>query len=213
MGWAMLAALLAIQAISSSLLPPRAAAEDVPKPGFNEICDGVECGRGTCQVSANAMFGFECKCDPGWTQFGFQDHLRFLPCIMPNCTFDYACYNDSMAQAAQPLPKPADFSFFDPCFWSLCGNGTCVRKSGFGHHCQCNEGFSNLLNVTSLPCFRDCTLGADCINLGFTLSNSSYPSSPNFSKIPSEGSSTAYSLWLYIMMVWLAVTRTMQMEL
>lgn len=49
------------------------------------MCDDVDCGRGLCQTSANSTFGFECKCDHGWTQLQFLDHVPFLPCVIPKC--------------------------------------------------------------------------------------------------------------------------------
>lgn len=50
------------------------------------------------------------------------------------------------------------FALFFPtaCSWTYCGGGTCVKKSTLGHICDCKEGFSNLLNETGFPCFRDC---------------------------------------------------------
>lgn len=43
------------------------------------------------------------------------------------------------------------------CSWAYCGGGTCVKTSDMGgHKCECNEGFSNLLNVSTLPCYGSC---------------------------------------------------------
>ncbi|KAF3326733.1 hypothetical protein FCM35_KLT08363 [Carex littledalei] len=59
-----------------------------------------------------------------------------------------------------------------------------------GHKCECNEGFSNLLNLTTLPCYGNCDLGANCTNLGITPLNS--PSfSPPAPKSQSESSSSS----------------------
>ncbi|XP_072951970.1 uncharacterized protein [Typha angustifolia] len=180
MDWSMVAVLLLIPAISPSWPPKAAATEDVLSPILNGICNGVECGKGRCKVAEDGVFGFECECDNGWTQLQFDDHLRFLPCIIPNCTFDSACYNDSMPPRT-PFPSISHTSIFDPCLWSFCGRGTCIKTSDFEHRCECGEGYSNLLNISTLPCFKKCRITADCAVLGFTLSNSSSPTaSPNF---------------------------------
>ncbi|KAL3610574.1 hypothetical protein D5086_001594 [Populus alba] len=57
------------------------------------------------------------------------------------------------------------------CNLVWCGDGTCVAN-GTGHLCQCNEGSSNLLNETDLACFKQCSLGADCIGLLLGMSPS-----------------------------------------
>lgn len=51
------------------------------------ICNKSDCGKGTCEVSPEHAFGYVCNCKPGWTQFHIGDHLRFLPCVVPNCEF------------------------------------------------------------------------------------------------------------------------------
>ncbi|XP_072951971.1 uncharacterized protein [Typha angustifolia] len=90
-----------------------------------------------------------------------------------------------------PLTRPATMipclqelpfhQFLTPCLWSFCGRGTCIKTSDFEHRCECGEGYSNLLNISTLPCFKKCRITADCAVLGFTLSNSSSPTaSPNF---------------------------------
>ncbi|MQL77115.1 hypothetical protein Taro_009531 [Colocasia esculenta] len=91
------------------------------------LCDAVQCGRGKCKVNTNETFGFVCDCEPGWTKPQIGSYFQFLPCVIPNS-----------------------------CNWSLCGGGTCVRTSAFGHRCDCNPGFGNLLNITDFPCFRPC---------------------------------------------------------
>nr|CAD1819813.1 unnamed protein product [Ananas comosus var. bracteatus] len=207
----LLAALIFVQAMSISASPGPAAAEnhqDMLSPLLNEICKSVECGRGTCRVVAENGtafgfefgFGFECECEPGWAQLRFDrgDHLGFLPCVIPNCTFDSACYNDSIPY--KPLIPPPHTSIFDPCLWSFCGSGTCVRTAEFEHRCECRQGFSNLLNIPSLPCFRECKLRADCPALGFTLTNTSTTTSPPQFSVRSSGVYTlaTKSLWIYI---------------
>nr|XP_027120094.1 uncharacterized protein LOC113737042 [Coffea arabica] len=104
------------------------------------------------------------------------DGLKFLPCVMPNCSLNYSC-----AQAPPPAPareKRANESIFDPCYWAVCGGGTCNKTSIFGHKCECQEGYYNILNVTAFPCFRECELGMDCKHLGIGVMNNTPASSP-----------------------------------
>jgi hypothetical protein len=38
-----------------------------------------------------------------------------------------------------------------------CGDGsTCEKGSAFTHLCRCRDGYTNLLNDTSYPCYRQC---------------------------------------------------------
>lgn len=54
---------------------------------IDDVCKDVECGKGMCKASSNSAFFFECECQPGWkqTSSGHTDHLKFLPCVIPNC--------------------------------------------------------------------------------------------------------------------------------
>ncbi|XP_075478065.1 uncharacterized protein LOC142519059 [Primulina tabacum] len=82
--------------------------------------------------------------------------------------------------AAPPAPAvPYNSSFFDPCYWIYCGEGTCTKNSTRTHTCQCNPGYSNLLNISAFPCYSDCAVQADdCQRLGIRVSKStSVPSS------------------------------------
>ncbi|KAK8532085.1 hypothetical protein V6N13_131427 [Hibiscus sabdariffa] len=141
-------------------------------PFFEKLCDQVECGRGTCRADMRFPLSYTCECDPGWTRTrdGSDDHddnLRFLPCVIPNCTLDYSCQ-----PAPPPVPQrevPRNSSFFDPCYWTYCGEGTCNRTDTYKHACECRPGFSNLLNRTYFPCYSQCTLGSDCSRLGITV--------------------------------------------
>jgi hypothetical protein len=39
-----------------------------------------------------------------------------------------------------------------------CGDGgTCEKASEFTHRCSCRDGYANLLNDTSYPCYQQCT--------------------------------------------------------
>ncbi|KAM1223023.1 hypothetical protein ACFX15_010149 [Malus domestica] len=138
-----------------------------------EICKQVECGRGACKFDMNEPLTFTCECEPNWKRtFDGDDDLKFLPCVIPNCTLDYNC------QPAPPsVPKkevPHNLSAFDPCYWSYCGEGNCVRNSTYNYApiCECKSGSSNLLNVTAFPCYNECTLQPDCASLGIKVANS-----------------------------------------
>jgi hypothetical protein len=53
-----------------------------------------------------------------------------------------------MASAAFLLPA---------CLMQYCGDGgACEKASDFAHRCSCRDGYSNLLNDTSYPCYRQC---------------------------------------------------------
>ncbi|XP_008809381.2 neurogenic locus notch homolog protein 3-like [Phoenix dactylifera] len=224
MGWVKVALVLVALQAPTFLLPQRAAAGDflAPflSPVLNATCANVDCGKGTCNASFDHTFGFVCECKPGWSQFHIGDSFRFSPCVIPNCSINYSCYNHSEAPAPSP-PTPSNSSMFDPCFGSYCGGGTCVKTSSFDHRCECKEGFSNLLNETRFPCYRDCSLGADCANLGITLPNATTPSSPPSLSTPSSppslsdnGSSFAGDsfapnnlLWLLVLMISFSMVR------
>ncbi|KAK3011786.1 hypothetical protein RJ639_011774, partial [Escallonia herrerae] len=120
-------------------------------------------------------FNFKCVCDPNWkrTRSDDEQNLQFLPCVVPNCSLDYSCM-----PAAPPVPAvPQNASFFDPCYWIYCGEGTCSKNQTYTHTCQCNAGYSNLLDVAQFPCYSPCALGSDCERLGIKVSNST--SSPD----------------------------------
>ena len=42
------------------------------------------------------------------------------------------------------------------CYWIYCGEGTCNKTATYKHVCECNPGYSNLLNITHFPCYRQC---------------------------------------------------------
>ncbi|KAK7255305.1 hypothetical protein RIF29_28712 [Crotalaria pallida] len=56
-----------------------------------DVCKLVYCGKGTCNVAPNALFGFRCDCDSGWKKLQIHlppilgnDTIEFPPCIIPN---------------------------------------------------------------------------------------------------------------------------------
>ncbi|XP_020258957.1 uncharacterized protein LOC109835390 isoform X3 [Asparagus officinalis] len=85
-------------------------------------------------------------------------------------SINYSCTNVSVSPA--PAASPTNLSLFDPCKWAYCGGGKCSQISTYEHKCVCNEGYSNIFNASAFPCYKDCSLGADCTNLGINLFNS-----------------------------------------
>lgn len=48
-------------------------------------CEHVDCGKGKCVEGGGFLgLGFQCVCDPGWTQIQFGP-LTFPTCNVPNC--------------------------------------------------------------------------------------------------------------------------------
>lgn len=160
-------------ASSNSFLSP------LLSPIFGEVCNEIECGKGSCKASANSSVGYVCECEDGWKQARFDkdDNLNFMPCVIPNCTFDLSCIKGPTPSFEKE--KRANESIFDPCHWADCGDGTCNKTSILTHKCECSEGYYNLLNITAFPCFRSCALGMDCSRLGLTMTNKSVSPPPS----------------------------------
>nr|TKR83708.1 hypothetical protein D5086_0000264790 [Populus alba] len=179
---------------SSDLLSP------LLSPISDDVCKKVECGKGTCKPSDNSTWFYECECDPGWTQTRFDqdDHLQFLPCVVPNCTVNFSC-----TAAPSPVQEKAsrdNQSIFDPCFWADCGGGSCNKTSQLTYSCACAEGYSNLLNVSTFPCYKDCAIGMDCTNLGIMMSNKSAAPTPVMAgNSMSQASSILQEKFLWLM--------------
>ncbi|THG10792.1 hypothetical protein TEA_010700 [Camellia sinensis var. sinensis] len=115
-------------------------------------------------------------------------------------TLDYSCM-----PAAPPSPSvPLNSSVFDPCYFVYCGEGTCTKNKTMTHTCQCNPGYSNLLNITAFPCYSDCALGSDCEKLGIKVSNSTSSSNSNqgSSFLPGTFHWIAISLMSIAMVMW-----------
>ncbi|WCJ23849.1 hypothetical protein M5689_005851 [Euphorbia peplus] len=158
---------------NSDLLSP------IFSPIFDDVCKKVECGKGSCKPS-NGSFSYECQCDPGWKQTRIDDDdddLKFLPCILPNCSMDLSC-GAAPAPVQDKISKANASSIFDPCFWTSCGGGSCNKTSPFTYSCECSQGYYNLLNVSAFPCFKECAIGLDCANLGISLSNNTASPAP-----------------------------------
>ncbi|CAL9003564.1 unnamed protein product [Prunus brigantina] len=166
----------------------------------DEVCKQVECGRGTCKFDVEDPLGFTCECEAGWkrTRDGDKDDdLKFLPCVIPNCTLDYSCQ-----PAPPPVPAkeiPHNLSAFDPCYWVYCGEGNCVKNETYAHTpiCECKSGFSNLLNVSAFPCYSECTLQPDCKSLGITVAKSTSTDNNQGLRL-SQGTRSFKSSHLYV---------------
>ncbi|KAL3537830.1 hypothetical protein ACH5RR_001196 [Cinchona calisaya] len=179
------------------LLPIATKGNDPFSPLFDNICNEVQCGKGTCQASPGYPFNFKCICESGWkrTHLDNEDNLQFMPCVIPNCSLDYSCM-----PAAPPVPPvPYNTSFFDPCYWIYCGEGTCVKNSTYTHICQCNGGYSNLYNVAAFPCFSECAIGSDCSRLGVKVAKST--SSPNSDASPAKSTLPGKFQWMGIFLI------------
>uniref|UniRef100_A0A2N9F5C1 EGF-like domain-containing protein n=1 Tax=Fagus sylvatica TaxID=28930 RepID=A0A2N9F5C1_FAGSY len=172
-----------------------------------DVCKEVECGQGTCKPSSNSTFLFECECHPGWTQtrLSHDDHLQFLPCVVPNCTVNYSC--NKAPSPVQEKGSRANVSIFDPCHWTECGGGSCNRTSGFTYNCECAEGYYNILNVTAFACVQDCAIGMDCTNLGISSSHKSTSTAPTSEDSKNQASAILQgkSLWLITLMTFMAM--------
>ncbi|OVA03475.1 hypothetical protein BVC80_1477g31 [Macleaya cordata] len=198
---------LVVQPISASIndeLSPFAA------PYLDALCKEVECGKGTCKASLDYTFNYMCECEAGWKRSRFQDEedLKFLPCVIPNCTLDYSC-----GTAPPPAPEikepPKNSSFYDPCYYAYCGEGSCTKSLRYGHKCECKQGFTNLLNITAFPCYDQCVLGSDCARLGITVAkntaNNTSTSSSNNSGNHASSSLPGSFVWLTILIMSVAM--------
>ncbi|KAK7243113.1 hypothetical protein RIF29_37899 [Crotalaria pallida] len=201
-----------IALITLVLLQPLSVRSDflspLLSPIFDDVCKEVECGKGTCKPSNNSTFLFECECDPGWKQAlasGDEGgYLKFLPCIVPNCTLNYSC-----SKAPAPAPekaRKANESIFDACHWVDCGGGSCNKTSTFSYSCGCDAGYYNLLNVSAFPCYKECALGLGCSGLGISISNTSTSEPPAFNDNSKNDASSILegnSLWLVMLIMFM----------
>ncbi|KAH9298816.1 hypothetical protein KI387_030498 [Taxus chinensis] len=139
------------------------------------LCDKITCGKGRCKLFD--LFIPICECDHGWTQPAIGFPLPFLPCVIPNCSFDATC-TPSTAPSSSPAPSPSPSpspvlppgkSVLHPCEFALCGEGFCEKTSDYGYKCNCDRGYENLMNMTTGPCIRECSVGADCWELGISV--------------------------------------------
>ncbi|XWS53933.1 hypothetical protein CRYUN_Cryun10bG0042600 [Craigia yunnanensis] len=165
------------------ILHLKIAKTDFLSPMFDDVCKEVECGKGKCKPSLNGTLPYYmCDCDLDWkqTRADNDDHLKFLPCIVPNCTLNSAC--TAAPSPVQEKAAKANQSIFDICRWTNCGGGSCNKTSPVTYDCKCSEGYFNLLNVSTFPCYRECAIGLDCADLGISMSNKSSSTTPTLSQ-------------------------------
>ncbi|KAL6641098.1 hypothetical protein ACP70R_019279 [Stipagrostis hirtigluma subsp. patula] len=144
--------------------------------GDGSVCDTANCGKGKCAETPGIVPGtssYKCECDPGWSQA--LKLVPFAPCVVPNCTFDKACFNTSLPPPKEIPPVPLDI-----CAVVNCGEGgVCKKGDGlFAFSCECRPGYVNLLNLTAFACVKNCFFGKDCSALGLGPPPSSAPPSP-----------------------------------
>ncbi|KAH7867219.1 hypothetical protein Vadar_030559 [Vaccinium darrowii] len=82
-------------------------------PNFGNMCSEVKCGKGNCTVDSSYPFNFQCECEDGWmrTHLFNDTNLKFLPCIVPNCSLNYSCM--PAAPPVPAIPYNNNYSFFD----------------------------------------------------------------------------------------------------
>lgn len=159
------------------------------------LCKIMNCGKGTCSKSSVQLLDIipVCECDEGWKQPSIGVSLSFLPCVIPNCTLTADCGGKAPSAAPSPVHDPpikSPTDLLNPCKLgaNVCGEGSCVVESEFGYSCKCSEGYENLLNMTSGPCLKPCSIGADCSQLGISVGgNGSGATAPQAQTDTSKG--------------------------
>ncbi|CAN6299374.1 unnamed protein product [Urochloa humidicola] len=134
------------------------------------LCDTAVCGKGNCTEMPGLIPGvtipgvnfYKCNCDPGWSQP--LDFFPFSPCIVPNCSFDGSCFNLNQSQTS---PKGGGVPT-DVCFAVNCGAGGACKAGDalLSYSCECQPGYTNMLNLAALPCVKSCFSGKGCSALG-----------------------------------------------
>ncbi|KAL8490893.1 hypothetical protein ACS0TY_022773 [Phlomoides rotata] len=156
-----LSAFLAIfLAIHSHVATAAPSYRDLP---VFDVCQGPGvCGMGRCVHVTNNTLGFVCECELGWRQARLQEDefLKFLPCVIPNCTIDITCSDADHPRKPDDeyYRRSPDASYLDPCSAGDCGGGRCRINdtNPYARTCECEDGYYNLLNSTIYPCYRQC---------------------------------------------------------
>uniref|UniRef100_A0A0D3HDR2 EGF-like domain-containing protein n=1 Tax=Oryza barthii TaxID=65489 RepID=A0A0D3HDR2_9ORYZ len=142
--------------------------DDRERAGAGPACETARCGKGHCveEPGPLGLDAYRCDCDAGWSNM-----LKLIPaspCTIPNST-PYICLLTSQ-QFIYILPQ------FHTCVAVNCGpGGQCVKEEGFSYHCACSPGFVNMLNLTELPCIKNCAFGKDCAALGLSPASTPAP--------------------------------------
>ncbi|KAK3157612.1 hypothetical protein QOZ80_2AG0125060 [Eleusine coracana subsp. coracana] len=178
-----------------------ALAADADDDVKESVCDGADCGRGSCKVRSGWIPGtisYKCECHPGWTRA--IRSIPFSPCNVPECSFNSSCFDLSLM-----LPRGIPFS--DPCVSVNCGAGTCKKDEGFHYHCECDQGNINMLNDTKYPCIdANCLMGMHCPALNDPAPPPT-PSSPPSSSPAPPGSLSLQSLLQELLVVSVAMAQ------
>ncbi|CAN6299379.1 unnamed protein product [Urochloa humidicola] len=139
------------------------------------ICDTANCGRGNCTEMPGPIPGvnnYKCNCDPGWSHA--LEVFPFSPCIVPDCPFHGDCFNNLS------LPLPIG-TLKDVCAAVSCGAGGACKTGNlpFSYSCECQPGYANMLNLTTLPCVKNnCFVDKDCSALGLGPAPAPDPAAP-----------------------------------
>ncbi|KAI5084383.1 hypothetical protein GOP47_0000552 [Adiantum capillus-veneris] len=123
----------------------------------DNTCGPVNCLNGICSTSIIFPF-YQCTCNEGWQS---PLNLSWIPCVLPNCSFDLGCDNTSLS-APPPAVSPTTDAF-SLCALPICGNGECVASSNSSllYECKCNGGSINLFNSANGYCIPQCAAGAE----------------------------------------------------
>ncbi|CAN6299380.1 unnamed protein product [Urochloa humidicola] len=192
-----------VPVVVATLILALLASTEVAGAAGETICDQANCGKGTCSEAPGIIplplsTSYKCTCDPGWTQpKAFNFTVPIAPCIIPNCSFDPACFNLS-------LGLPNGIPILDPCVAVNCGPGQCKKGTGWNYTCECDEGYVNFLNLTAFPCVKNCVFGMDCAGRGITLPPPPPPppsTAPPPGSVPSSGRLLQLLLLLSLAMV------------
>ncbi|KAJ4719640.1 Neurogenic locus notch-like protein [Melia azedarach] len=173
--------IMAFLAVLAVLLPSTASGGSfdtlAPKNNFYEnLCENVNCGKGTCKANSTSLIAYVCECEPGWKRAKNDrlNYFNFLPCLYPDCTQN----NKNCEPTPSPAVLPDIFNIplnispaFDPCSFINCGAGTCKNISMYQHICDCSPGFRNLLNISYFPCYNERNPRYDCASAGMGVIN------------------------------------------
>ncbi|PHT88736.1 hypothetical protein T459_10842 [Capsicum annuum] len=133
------------------------------------VCEKVDCVKGECvETGAFLGLGFECVCDPGWTQMQLGP-VAFPACTVPNCALGANCKGVTL-DPLRSLPPPPSPGHDGPCKYVDCAKGKCVETGeffGLGFRCNCDPGWTQIqVGPLTYPACNvpNCTLNLGCGN-------------------------------------------------
>ncbi|MCO5559489.1 hypothetical protein L7F22_013090 [Adiantum nelumboides] len=161
----------------------------------DNTCGPVNCVNGVCSVSVEFPF-YKCTCNKGWKS---PLNASWIPCVLPNCSLDLSCGNNTSLSAPPPAFSPT-LDSFSLCLLPICGNGDCVASSNssLSYECKCNAGSTNIFNSSNGYCIQQCAIGAGCSGLNGTLGSSPPPPSSSAGQNSSQGTRQRYAVTLII---------------